>query len=56
MLQTAATAVLDECWVLEAQREEELPERVLCKCRWNYCDPTLAYLDVDDAGNVVKKN
>lgn len=55
MMQTAGGAILDESWLFEAQKEEELPERVLAKVRWNYCDPSTVYVDVDDAGDIITK-
>jgi hypothetical protein len=53
VLQTSAQAVLDECWLFEAQREEELPERVLAKMRANYCDPTVVFVNLDAQGRRI---
>ena len=53
MLQTAASAILDEGWVLEAQKEEELPERVLATIRWYYCNPDELFVRLNDRGERV---
>ena len=29
--------VVDKCWLIEGQQEDELPERVLCKCKQCLC-------------------
>jgi Protein ENHANCED DISEASE RESISTANCE 2, C-terminal len=54
MQQTAASAILDEAWCLEAQKEQELPERILCITRWNYCNPGVLFVRLNDKGERIE--
>jgi hypothetical protein len=47
ILRNVETLVMDCSWLLEGQREEELPERLLCKIRWiwNCVEDVIVLLD-----------
>ena len=55
MLQTAGSCVLDMCYLLEGQKAEELPERMMANCRWNYCEPEQIYVHLDEKGERSKQ-
>jgi hypothetical protein len=46
-------SVLDYTWLLEAKKEDELPERLLVKIRSHYCDPPALFIRLDHNGERV---
>ena len=55
MLKTAGYAVVDMVYMLEGQRQDELPERILACVRWNYFEPEELYVYLDASGQVIKQ-
>jgi len=53
ILGTCASAIIDVCWLIEGQRANELPERVLAKARWNYCNPGMLYVTINEKGERI---
>jgi len=47
------TVVHDHCFLLEAQRQEELPERVLALLRWNWNEAKDVTVMLDDDGEKI---
>jgi len=45
--------VHEYCWLLQADRQDELPERILASLRWNWNVPAEVEVHVDDCGEVV---
>jgi len=52
-LKSSGQFVLDECITIEAQEEDELPERALFSIRWNHCTIEACRAQLDDIGNLV---
>lgn len=50
ILSASAASILDYSWLLEAQEEDELPERILVKIRSFYCDPKALYVNLNHEG------
>jgi len=55
ILKNVETIVMDCSWLLEGQRQEELPERVLCKIRWIWNSADEVKVTLDAAGERVDK-
>lgn len=50
VLKNVETVVMDCSWLLEGQRDEELPERVLAKIRWIWNCTEDVIVNLDEAG------
>jgi hypothetical protein len=53
MLKTSGAVVLDECLCIEAQREDELPERALFTSRFSHCSVEGCVQKLDDLFNLI---
>lgn len=50
ILKSINSTVMDCAWLMEGQKEEELPERVLAAVRWNWCAPDQCTVWLDEDG------
>ena len=55
ILKNVETLVMDCSWLLEGQREEELPERLLCRIRWIWNCVEDVVVSLDDSGESSPK-
>jgi len=53
VLNAAGNIVIDECFCIEAQQEDELPERALGVIRWNHCNLSECAHKLDSSGNII---
>ena len=53
VLKSSGAFVIDECFCIEGQTQEELPERALFCIRWNHCSLESCRFQLDGMGNIV---
>uniref|UniRef100_A0A7S2W3E6 Protein ENHANCED DISEASE RESISTANCE 2 C-terminal domain-containing protein n=1 Tax=Mucochytrium quahogii TaxID=96639 RepID=A0A7S2W3E6_9STRA len=54
IIKSSGSFVIDECFCIEAQEEDELPERALCTIRWNRCSLEHCGFKLDEMGNIIQ--
>mmetsp|Transcript_16833 Transcript_16833/g.19091 ORF Transcript_16833/g.19091 Transcript_16833/m.19091 type:complete len:294 (+) Transcript_16833:179-1060(+) len=54
VMKTSGSLSMDYCFYVEGQEEDELPERVIGICQWNYCTLEDCARAIDDEGKVIE--
>ena len=53
LLKNMENCLLDCAWLMEGQKDEELPERVLSKIRWAWNSVEMVLLKLDEGGELI---
>jgi len=52
---TSGGLIVDYSFLIEGQKEDELPERLLGSIRWHHCTAEACAVPIDAEGNIVSK-